>query len=164
MRSPYIRAAIGILAFVAALVGGAASALLTYEYAMKSPVAASQPDSALADATTTAAPTESAPDEKGFYDAICTGFAHSDCERVSQSKWGRFPFGQEEGKPSVPTSELGLIYYIFVICWLLWIRGATRRDGLCTFSFYWLHPRALGPVSFSTWSCGPNSMPGAHSA
>ena len=118
------------MALLAALVGTVGSVYLTHEHIKIAPAATTQPASAPAQAPASA-PAASEADE-GLFGRICTGFVSSSCEQVSQSKWGRFPFGQPAGKPSVPTAELGLIYFIFAICWLLLIGSASP-------SRWWVH-------------------------
>jgi len=113
LRSSFLRAVVFVLAVVVTVIGAAGSAYLTHEYLHLA-------DKAKADVSE---------EEMGWFERVCTSFATSSCEEVSQSPWGRFPFGQEKGKPSIPTAELGLVYFIFVFCWLVLI-GPSR---------WWIH-------------------------
>ncbi|HSW45837.1 MAG TPA: vitamin K epoxide reductase family protein [Phycisphaerae bacterium] len=119
MRSRFARIVVWLWALLFSIVGLVASGFLTYEHVQSGQVASSRPASAPASTVAAAA------DEQGLLDSICTAYTTWSCEKVSQSKWGRFPFGQPEGKPSVPTAELGLVFFIFVICWLL-VMGPRR--------------------------------------
>jgi len=116
LKSSFLRTVVLILAVWAAVIGAAGSAYLTVEHlhlAGQSEAEASQ-------------------QEMGWFDRVCTAFATSSCEKVSQSPWGQFPFGQAKGKPSIPTAELGLIYYLFVLCWLVLI-------GQVSPTRWWVH-------------------------
>ncbi|GMU21661.1 MAG: hypothetical protein AMXMBFR13_17510, partial [Phycisphaerae bacterium] len=62
----------------------------------------------------------------------CTAFDTSSCDAVSESHWGRFPFGAKKGTWSVPTAQLGLIYFTLVLCWLVFI-------GWPSSSRWWAH-------------------------
>jgi len=128
--------------FLAACVGAFASSYLAYRHATYSPVT-SQP----ASEGTEAAPA-SAPEKDGLLDDLCTGFVNADCEKVGQSPWGRFPFGQPEGKPSVSTAELGLVYFIFVLCWLVLIGYATRSRLFVYFLYLLATAAGLGASAF----------------
>jgi len=70
--------------------------------------------------------------EKTPLEWACSSFEHSDCAKVSESDWGRFPFGAAEGQLSIPTAQLGLYFFTFVFCWGLIV-------GTTSFSRRWVH-------------------------
>jgi len=116
LKSSWLRRIVWFLAVVATVVGAVGSVFLTIEHVYLA-------DKAQADV---------AEEDMGWFESVCTAFTTSSCEKVSQSPWGQFPFGQTVGKPSIPTAELGLVYFIFVFCWLVLIGSASR-------SRWWLH-------------------------
>jgi protein-disulfide isomerase/uncharacterized membrane protein len=126
--------------FFFAVLGLVASVYLTAEHIKGNPISSSQPASQPA--------TEPAAGGAGLFDDICTAFATWSCELVSESKWGRIPFGQPEGKPSIPTAELGLIYFIFVICWLLFVGTATPDRWWVHFLFTLVNAAGVGASVF----------------
>jgi len=108
LRSPLARALVRLLAIGVSAAGGWISYELTVQYL-------------------------DIPREEGnFLADTCEAFATSSCEKVSDSHWGRFPFGAEKDKPSMPTAELGLFYFTAVLSWLVLIGG-------CTASRWWAH-------------------------
>ena len=150
MRSRVGRAVVGCLMFFCAVLGLVASVYLTYEHvqggAGPASQAATQPATGTAPASTAPAATVEAP--KGMFDEICTAFATWSCERVSESEWGRFPFSQPAGKPSIPTAELGVIYFIFVICWLVFVGAATPDRWWVHFLFALVSAIGVGASVF----------------
>ena len=160
MRSRLGRGIVLVLAVVACLVGGGASTYLTYEYLQTTPLTGG------GGATTQAAETASAgeaddsashagdkgQEEKGtaqsadgeisVFDQVCTAYSTWSCEKVSQSPYGRFPFGSKPPTPGVPTAELGLVYFLFVLSWFVVV-------GSPSASRWWLHLIFTGVTAFS---------------
>lgn len=143
MRSPFLRVVIWIVTFLAACAGTFASSYLAYRHATRSPTPTTQPATTQAQDTPT-----TAPEDAGFLDELCTTFAHSDCEKVNESPWGRFPFGTPPGRPSVSTAELGLVYFIFVLCWMVLIGYATRSRFFVYFLYLMVTAAGLGASAF----------------
>ncbi len=135
MKSRRARGIVWILAVVACLIGGGASAYLTYEYVQIAPLGP-QLDTPGEEATEEQGDAPDAEiagdDEHGLMDRICTAYASWSCEQVSQSPYGRFPFHSTPPQPGLPTAELGLIYFIFALTWLVMV-------GIPSPSRWWLH-------------------------
>ncbi|UCD30404.1 MAG: thioredoxin domain-containing protein [Planctomycetota bacterium] len=56
----------------------------------------------------------------------CSAFENSSCAEVSNSDWGRYPFGASKDEFSIPTAQLGLYYFTFVFCWSFLIGSVTK--------------------------------------
>ncbi|MHC4445823.1 MAG: vitamin K epoxide reductase family protein [Planctomycetota bacterium] len=63
--------------------------------------------------------------DKTVLDWACSAFATASCAEVAKSQWGRYPFGATEKEFSIPTAQLGLYYFTFVLCWPLLIGSVT---------------------------------------
>lgn len=153
MRSSLWRTVTGLIVFLAAATGLVASAYLTSLHVKATPVPSTQPASAPAAGDVTAASASttapaSSTDEEDLFASICTGFEHSNCETVSESRWGRFPFGAAPGTPSISVAELGLIYFIFVICWLLLIGSTSVSRWYLHFLFLVITAFGVGTSVF----------------
>lgn len=136
-KGRWTRGIVWSLAVLACLVGGSASAYLTYEYVQTAPLAPhpDTQDDAVSDqetAVSAASVDGGGADEEGLMDRICTAYATWSCQEVSQSPYGWFPFHSEPSAFGAPTAELGLIFFIFVLAWLIFV-------GVPSASRWWLH-------------------------
>ncbi len=66
-------------------------------------------------------------EKPSFLENVCTAYEGSSCAKVSQSRWGTIPFGASKDEPHVPTSELGMLYFAFMLSWLLLIGWCGHR-------------------------------------
>jgi protein-disulfide isomerase/uncharacterized membrane protein len=65
-------------------------------------------------------------------DEACISAPQADCDEVSMSRWGVFPFGSKPSEPHIPTAELGFWFFAAMLCWFALI-------GDCTPSRWWAH-------------------------
>lgn len=72
-----------------------------------------------------------------FVDDACTAGAMTSCDEAIKSKWGYFPFGAKRGEPRIPTAELGSLYFVAMLAWLILIRQVSysRRWAHLIFVF-----------------------------
>ena len=128
MRSRPIRVVIRLLAILVCLAGMAIGYKLTMDHVeANAPLNGEQAEQG---------------EEGGLLDAVCEALPASNCESVSQSRWGTFPFGaKEDERPYIPTATLGLFFYTAVLCWLVLI-------GSCSPDRWWAHLILVAGTAF----------------
>ncbi len=75
---------------------------------------------------------DTAEGKASFLEDLCGAFKTSSCEDVAVSEWGEVKVGGENSQFSIPTSELGMFYFLAVAAWLLLI-------GQVSVGRYWYH-------------------------